>query len=64
MVMKVPMLALKNLGKNKKLMTPLFLLTADVVLSALFFKWLAIPFGFIGYCLVSLFYKNTITQLK
>jgi len=25
---------------------------------------LAIPFGFIGYCLVSLFYKNTITQLK
>jgi CDP-diacylglycerol--serine O-phosphatidyltransferase len=64
MIMKVPMLALKNLGKNKKLMTPLILLTADVVLSALFFKWLAIPFGFIGYCLVSLFYKNTITQLK
>jgi len=64
MIMKVPMLALKNLGKNKKLMTPLILLIADVVLSALFFKWLAIPFGFIGYCLVSLFYKNTITQLK
>jgi CDP-diacylglycerol--serine O-phosphatidyltransferase len=64
MVMKVPMLALKNLGKNKKLMTPLILLIADVILSALFFKWLAIPFGFIGYCLVSLFYKNTITQLK
>ena len=64
MVMNVPMLALKNLGKNKKLMVPLFLLAADVILSALFFKWLAIPFGFIGYCLVSLFYKNTITQLK
>ena len=64
MVMNVPMLALKSLGKNKKLMVPLFILAADVILSALFFKWLAIPFGFIGYCLVSLFYKNTITQLK
>jgi len=64
MVMHRPMLALKNLGKNKKLMTPLLILVADIVLSAVFFKWLAIPFGFIGYCLVSLFYKNTITQLK
>ena len=64
MVMHRPMLALKNLGKNKKLMTPLLILVADIVLSAVFFKWLAIPFGFIGYCLVSLFYINTITQLK
>jgi CDP-diacylglycerol--serine O-phosphatidyltransferase len=64
MVMKAPMLALKSVGKNKKLMVPLILLAADVILSALFFKWLAIPFGFIGYCLVSLFYKNTITQLN
>ena len=64
MVMNTPMLALKSLGKNKKLMVPLIILLADIILSALFFKWLAIPFGFIGYCLVSLFYKNTITQLK
>ncbi len=64
MVMNTPMLAIKSLGKNKKLMLPLMLVAADVILSALFFRWLAIPFGFIGYCLVSLFYKNTITQLK
>ena len=64
MVMNRPMLALKSLGKNKKLMVPLIILVADIIVSALFFKWLAIPFGFIGYCLVSLFYKNTITQLK
>ena len=64
MVMKAPMLALKSFGKNKKLRIPILILVAEVALSALFFKWLAIPFGFIGYCLVSLFYKNTITQLK
>ena len=64
MVVNTPMLAIKSLGKNKKLMIPFIILAADVILSALFFKWLAIPFGFIGYCLVSLFYKNTITQLK
>jgi len=64
MVMDRPMLALKSLGKNKKLIIPLLILTADLIISAVFFKWLAIPFGFIGYCLVSLFYKNTITQYK
>jgi len=64
MVMQRPMLALKNFGKNKKLMIPLLILTADIIISTVFFKWLAIPFGFIGYCLVSLFYKNTITQFK
>jgi len=64
MVMHRPMLALKNLGNNKKLLTPILILLADLIISAVFFKWLAIPFGFIGYCLVSLFYKNTITQLK
>jgi CDP-diacylglycerol--serine O-phosphatidyltransferase len=64
MVMNTPMLALKSFGKNKKLMTPFVILLVEVAIAALFFKWLAIPFGFIGYCLVSLFYKNTITQLK
>jgi CDP-diacylglycerol--serine O-phosphatidyltransferase len=62
MVMKTPMLALKGLGNKKKLLLPLILVVLEIMVSALFFKWLAIPFGFIGYCLVSLFYKKTITQ--
>jgi CDP-diacylglycerol--serine O-phosphatidyltransferase len=62
MVMKTPMLALKGLGNKKKLILPLLLVVLEILVTALFFKWLAIPFGFIGYCLVSLFYKKTITQ--
>jgi len=62
MVMKTPMLALKGLGNKKNLILPLMLVALEVALTAVFFKWLAIPFGFIGYCLVSLFYKKTITQ--
>jgi len=62
MVIKTPMLALKNIGKNKKLLLPLLLLVLEVMLTGVFFKWMAIPFGFIGYCLVSLIYRKTITQ--
>jgi CDP-diacylglycerol--serine O-phosphatidyltransferase len=62
MVMKRPMLALKGLGNKKNLILPLVLVVLEVAISAVFFKWLAIPFGFIGYCLVSLIYKKTITQ--
>ena len=62
MVMKTPMLALKSLSGKKKLLLPLVLVGLEVTLTAVFFKWWAIPFGFIGYCLVSLFYKKTITQ--
>ncbi len=62
MVMTRPMLALKSLGNKKQLILPLLLLVLEILVSAVFFKWLAIPFGFIGYCLVSLFYKKTITQ--
>lgn len=62
MVMKTPMLALKGLGNKKNLILPLVLVALEVAITAVFFKWLAIPFGFIGYCLVSLFYKKTITK--
>jgi CDP-diacylglycerol--serine O-phosphatidyltransferase len=62
MVMKTPMLALKGLGNKKNLILPLILVAFEVAITAVFFKWLAIPFGFIGYCLVSLFYKKTITK--
>ena len=62
MVMKTPMLALKGLGNKKNLILPLILVALEVAVTALFFKWLAIPFGFIGYCLVSLLYKKTITK--
>ncbi len=62
MVMKTPMLALKGLGNKKKLILPLLLVLLETAISAVFFRWMAIPFGFIGYCLVSLFYKKTITQ--
>lgn len=62
MVMKTPMLALKGLGNKKNLILPLILVALEVAVTAVFFKWLAIPFGFIGYCLVSLFYKKTITK--
>jgi CDP-diacylglycerol--serine O-phosphatidyltransferase len=62
MVMKVPMLALKGFSKKKKLILPLLLVVLETLISAIFLKWLAIPLGFIGYCLVSLLYKKTITQ--
>jgi CDP-diacylglycerol--serine O-phosphatidyltransferase len=62
MVMKTPMLALKGLGNKKNLILPLMLVALEVAVTAVFFKWLAIPFGFIGYCLVSLLYKKTITK--
>jgi CDP-diacylglycerol--serine O-phosphatidyltransferase len=62
MVMKKPMLALKSLGNKKKLVLPLLIVVLEVAITGVFFKWLAIPFGFIGYCLVSLFYQKTITQ--
>lgn len=62
MVMKRPMLALKGLANKKSLLIPLLLVVIETLGSAFFYKWLAIPFGFIGYCLVSLLYKKTITQ--
>jgi membrane protein implicated in regulation of membrane protease activity len=62
MVMKLPMLAIKSLGNKKQLILPLLLVVLEVVVTAFFYRWLAIPFGFIGYCLVSLFYQKTITQ--
>ena len=62
MVMTRPMLALKSLANKKKLILPLGIVAVEVVFSALFFKWYAIPFGFIGYCIVSLMYPKTITQ--
>jgi CDP-diacylglycerol--serine O-phosphatidyltransferase len=62
MVMTRPMLALKSLSGKKKLMLPLGLVVAETIVSAFFFKWVAIPFGFMGYCIVSLMYPKTITQ--
>lgn len=62
MVMDRPMLALKSFNGKKKLILPLALVAVETIISAYFFKWIAIPFGFIGYCLVSLFYRKTITQ--
>ena len=62
MVMKTPMLALKGLANKRKLVIPLLLVAIEIVLTAFFYKWLAIPFGFMGYCLVSLLYKKTIIQ--
>jgi phosphatidylserine synthase len=62
MVMKTPMLALKGLSNKRKLVIPLLLVGIEIALTAFFYKWLAIPFGFMGYCLVSLLYKKTIIQ--
>ena len=62
MVMKRPMLALKSLSGKQKLLLPLALVGLETAISAVFFRWWAIPFGFIGYCIVSLMYRKTITQ--
>jgi hypothetical protein len=62
MVMTRPMLALKSLSNKKKLILPLGIVAIEIVVSAIFFKWYSIPFGFIGYCIVSLMYPKTITQ--
>jgi hypothetical protein len=56
------MLALKSLSNKKNLILPLGIVVLEIVVSAIFFKWYAIPFGFIGYCIVSLMYPKTITQ--
>jgi hypothetical protein len=60
--MKTPMLALKGLSDKRKLVIPLLLVAIEIALTAFFYKWLAIPFGLMGYCLVSLLYKKTIIQ--
>jgi len=62
MVMTRPMLALKGLGQKPKLYLPFALIVLEVAVAAVFYKWMAIPFGFLGYCIVSLLYKKTITQ--
>jgi CDP-diacylglycerol--serine O-phosphatidyltransferase len=62
MIMNRPMLALKNFSQKKNLMLPLVLVVAETAISAYYFKWMAIPFGFMGYLLVSLLYKKTIIQ--
>ena len=62
MVMTRPMLALKGLSGKKKLVIPLLIVGLEVAFAAWFLRWWAIPFGFIGYCVVSLLYKKTITQ--
>lgn len=62
MVMTTPMLALKGLSNKRKLVVPLLIVAIEIALTAFFYKWLAIPFGFMGYCLVSLLYKKTIIQ--
>jgi hypothetical protein len=41
---------------------PIALIVLEVAVAAVFYKWMAIPFGFLGYCIVSLLYKKTITQ--
>jgi predicted branched-subunit amino acid permease len=56
------MLALKSLKGKKQLMLPLLLVALETIASAFFFRWWAIPFGFLGYCIVSLLYRKTITQ--
>jgi len=62
MVMKTPMLALKGLAQKRKLVIPLLLVAIEIAVTGFFYKWLAIPFGFMGYCIVSLLYKKTIIQ--
>jgi CDP-diacylglycerol--serine O-phosphatidyltransferase len=62
MVMTMPMLALKGLSNKRKLVIPLLLVAIEIAVTGFFYKWLAIPFGFMGYCLVSLLYKKTIIQ--
>ena len=62
MIMNRPMIALKNFSQKKNLILPLVLVVAETAISAYYFKWMAIPFGFMGYLLVSLLYKKTIIQ--
>lgn len=62
MVMTRPMLALKGISKKPKLYLPITLIVLEVAVAAVFYKWMAIPFGFLGYCIVSLLYKKTIIQ--
>lgn len=62
MVMTRPMLAIKGLAQKKKLLLPLVLVVLEIGITAILYKWWAIPFGFMGYCFVSLLYKKTITQ--
>ena len=62
MVMTRPMLALKGLGQKPKLYLPIAIIVLEIAVTAVFYRWMAVPFGFLGYCIVSLLYKKTITQ--
>lgn len=62
MVMKTPILALKSMKGKQKLLLPMLIVALETIAAAFFFRWWAIPFGFLGYCIVSLLYRKTITQ--
>jgi CDP-diacylglycerol---serine O-phosphatidyltransferase len=61
MVSTLPLMALKFKNVTVKDNLPKYLIVGVAILSAIFFKWLAVPVVFIAYIILSLVFKNKTT---
>jgi CDP-diacylglycerol---serine O-phosphatidyltransferase len=61
MVSTLPLMALKFKNVTVKDNLPKYLIVGVAILSAIFFKWLAVPVVFIAYIILSLAFKNKTT---
>lgn len=59
MVSTLPMLALKFKGVTVKKLMPFIIVAIVSVITAVLFRWLAVPAGFLTYVIVSLLFKQS-----
>ncbi|MCZ2222765.1 MAG: CDP-alcohol phosphatidyltransferase, partial [Chitinophagales bacterium] len=59
MISTIPMLALKFKGVTIQKLLPFIIVLLLSIVSAIFFKWLAVTVGFATYVIVSLLFKQT-----
>ncbi len=59
MISTIPMLALKFKGVTIQKLLPFIIVLLLSIVSAIFFKWLAVTIGFATYVIVSLLFKQT-----
>ncbi len=63
MVSTLPMLALKFKNVTIKSFTPFIIMAVIAIISAIFFKWMAVPFTFAAYVILSLAFKQKTNDL-
>jgi CDP-diacylglycerol--serine O-phosphatidyltransferase len=58
MISKLPLMALKFTDKSVKNNLPKIILVVFALVAAFLLQWLAVPVVFIGYIILSLFFKK------